>query len=128
MIIKYTHPELGEDVAGRAGFYTPVEEFTMPYNGREVLYILGTGRLERPCCGGACGFGYLQVPGFLVHRHKWGRGGPSPVSEVEIIENEADRNGIRKALMLKHQGAQVEIWNTHYAQESGPLVGPGTAA
>ena len=123
MIIKYTHSELGEDVPGRAGFYTPVEELTMAYNGREVLYVMGTGRLERPCCGGACGFGYVQVPGFLVRKHKWGRGSATPVSEVEIIENKEDRDRIRQALMQKHQGAQVEIWDTHYAQDSGPLVG-----
>lgn len=127
MIIKYTHPELGQDVAGRAGFYTPVEELTMAYDGREVLYVMGTGRLERPCCGGACGFGYVQVPGFLVHKHKWGRGSATPVSEVEIIENKEDRDRIRQALMQKHQGAQVEIWDTHYAQDSGPLVGADPA-
>jgi hypothetical protein len=123
MIIKYTHPELGEDVQGRAGFYTPVEEFTMPYKGREVLYVLGMGRLERPCCGGACCFGYIQVPGFLVHKHRWGHGTRTPVSEVEIIENEEDRDRVRQALMQKHQGAQVEVWGIHYTQESSPLVG-----
>ena len=122
MIIEYTHPELGEDIQGRAGFYTAVEELTMPYNGREVLCVMGTARLERPCCGGACGWGYIQVPGFLVRRHTRGKDGTSPVSEVEIIENENDRNRIRQALMEKHPGTQVEIWGTQYAQESSPQV------
>ncbi len=128
IIIKYTHAELGEDIQGRAGFYTPVEEFTMPYNGRKVLYVMGVGRLERPCCGAATAFGYIQVPGFLVHKHKWGRGSATPVSEVEIIENEEDRDRIRQALVQKHPGTQVEIWDAHYAQDSGPLVGAGPAA
>ena len=77
MIIEYTHPELGEDIQGRAGFYTAVEELTMPYNGREVLYVMGTARLERPCCGGACCWGYIQVPGFLVRKHIRGKGSTS---------------------------------------------------
>jgi hypothetical protein len=120
MIIDYTHAELGEDIQGRAGFYTAVEEFTMPYNKREVLYVMGTARLDRPCCGGACCWGYIQVPGFLVRRLKRGKADTPPVSQVEIIENENDRNRIRQALMEKHQGAQVEIWGTQYAQESSP--------
>ena len=120
MIIEFTHPDFGEDIQGRAGYYTPAEEFTMPYKGREVLYVMGTARLERPCCGGACCWGYIQVPGFLVRRHTRGRGSTLPVSQVEIIENENDRNRIRQALMDKHQGAQVEIWGTQYAQESSP--------
>jgi hypothetical protein len=120
MIIEYTHPELGEDVQGRAGYYTPTEELTMPYKGREVLYVLGMARLERPCCGAAGGWGYIQVPGFLIRKHKRGKGSTSPVSEIEIIENEDDRNRVRQALMEKHQGAQVEVWGTQYTQESSP--------
>ena len=122
MIIEYTHPELGEDIQGRAGFYTAVEELTMPYNGREVLYVMGTARLERPCCGGACCWGYIQVPGFIVQRHTGSQRSTSPVSEVEIIENENDRSRIRQALMEKHPGTQVEIWGTQYTQESSPQV------
>lgn len=127
MIIEYTHPELGEDIQGRAGFYTAVEELTMPYKGREVLYVLGSARLDRPCCGGACCWGYIQVPGFLVRRHVRREGSNPPVSEVEIVSDEDDRNRIRQALMDKHPGAQVEIWGTQYAQESSPQTGATSA-
>lgn len=122
MIIEYTHPELGEDIQGRAGFYTAAEELTMPYNGREVLYVVGSARLDRPCCGGACCWGYLQVPGFLIKRSTSSRDTKLPVSQVEIIENENDRNRIRQALMDKHPGSQVEVWGTEYTQESSPLA------
>jgi hypothetical protein len=115
VIIEFTHPELGEDVQGRAGFYTPVEEFTMPYNGREVLYVLGTARVERACCGAAGNWGYVQVPGFLVRRQVRGGRNTPAVSEVEIIENQNDRNRIREALLQKYQGAQVDMWGTQYA-------------
>lgn len=127
MIIEYTHPELGEDVQGRAGFSTAVDELVMPYKGREVLYVLGTAHLERPCCGGACCWGYIQVPGFLLRRHIRGGSSTPLVSQVEIIENEYDRNRIRQALMEKHQGAQVEIWGTEYAQKSGPQTSATSA-
>lgn len=122
MIIDYTHPEFGEDIQGRAGFYTAVEEHTMPYNSREVLYVMGTARLDRPCCGGACSWGYIQVPGFIVERRAPSKSGSLPVSRVEIIENENDRNRIRQALIAKHQCTQVEVWGTEYAQDSSPQV------
>jgi len=127
IVIRYTHSQLGEDVAGRAGFYTAIEELTLPYRGRKVLYVMGMGRLERPCCGGAASFGYIQVPGFLVRKHKWGRGSATPASEVEIIEDQGDRAQIRQALLEKHPGTQVEIWDAHYAQEGESPVCPGPA-
>ena len=119
MIIKYRHPELGEDVQGRAGYYTAMEECIMSYGGREVLYVKGTARLERPCCGGACCWGYIQVPGYLMRNADPGRtAGSGAVSEVEIIEDEEDRVRIRQGLMRLHPGAQVEIWGALYAQDS----------
>ncbi|MDM8000295.1 MAG: hypothetical protein QUS33_09915 [Dehalococcoidia bacterium] len=127
MIIEYTHPELGEDIQGRAGFYTAVEELTMPYKGREILYVMGTARLDRPCCGGACSWGYVQVPGFLVRRHVRRDDSGLPVSEVEIVEDEDDRNRIRQALMDRHPGAQVEIWGKQYAQEGSAQTSPRPA-
>ena len=127
VIIEYTHPELGEDIQGRAGYYTPMEELTLKYKGREVLYVLGMARLERPCCGAATGWGYIQVPGFLVRKHIRGQGSTSPVSQVEIIENEDDRTRIRQALMEKHKCTQVEVWGSQYAQESSPPASPKLA-
>lgn len=116
MLIEFIHPELGEDVQGRAGYYIPIEEHTLTHNGREVIYILGYARLERPCCGDGANWGYIQVPGYLVRRQIRGKGNTQSVSKVEIIQNENDRNNIRQSLQQQHPGAQIEIWGTEYLQ------------
>ena len=116
MAIEFIHPELGEDVQGRAGYYIPTEEHILTYNGREILYILGYACLERPCCGAGANWGYIQVPGYLVRRHIRGKETAPPVSKVEIIQNEDDRNNITQSLQQQHPGAQIEIWGTEYLQ------------
>ncbi|MCX5998344.1 MAG: hypothetical protein NTU41_01800 [Chloroflexi bacterium] len=113
MIIEFGHPRLGEEVVARAGYYVPLEEHVLPYEGREVIYIVGHGCIDNSCCGGRGSWGYVQVPGFLVRRHVRG-GTSSPVSEVEIIEGEATRDRIRESLLKQHPGAQIDMWDTSY--------------
>jgi hypothetical protein len=109
MIMEFTHPELGQEVQTLSGYYIPVEEQVLPYNGREVVYILGQACVEASCCG-AASWSYIQVPGFLVRKHiRGGRGTPS-VSEIETIQGEEDRNTIRRSLNKKYPNAQIEIW------------------
>jgi len=109
MAIEFSHPELGQEVQALAGYYIPVEEHVLPYNEREVLYILGYACVEASCCGTAS-WNYIQVPGFLIRKHVRGGGMTSPVSEVEIIQDKEARNSIRQSLLKKHPGAQIEIW------------------
>jgi len=109
MIIEFTHPELGREVQTLAGYYIPVEEHVLPYNEREVIYILGHACIEASCCGMA-NWSYVQVPGFLVRKHIRGGGSTLPVSEIETIQDEEERNTIRQSLIKKHPSAQIEIW------------------
>ena len=81
----------------------------LPYNEREVIYILGQACIEASCCG-AANWSYIQVPGFFVRKHIRGGGSTLPVSEIETIQDEEDRNTIRQSLTKKHPGAQIEIW------------------
>ena len=114
-IIEFTHPDLGQEVPARAGYYTPLEEHVLPYKGREVLCILGHACIETSCCGGTGSWAYIQVPGFLVRKHVRGGGTTHPISEIEIIEDEEARNSIRESLMRKHSVSQVDIWTSAYA-------------
>jgi len=109
MRMEFTHPELGQEVQTLAGYYVPVEEHVLPYNGRELVYILGYACIEASCCG-AANWSYIQVPGFLVRKHIRGEGHTPPVSEIETIQGEEDRNTIRQSLTKKYPGAQIEIW------------------
>ncbi len=46
MKIEFVHPNLGEEVPARAGYYVLLEENILPYKGQEVIYILGHACLE----------------------------------------------------------------------------------
>jgi hypothetical protein len=112
-VIRFTHPQLGQDVKGRAGYYVPVEEHSLLHRGREVLYVLGCACIDNSCCSAPKSWGYVQVPGFLVRRHVCRDESGMPVSEVEPIEDGADRAVIRQSLLEKHPGTQIDMWDAH---------------
>ena len=109
MIIEFSHPELGKEVQALAGFYTPQEEKVFPYNGREVIYVLGNVCVDASCCG-VGSWGYIQVPGYLVRKHIRNGEAASPVSEIETIQDEGDRNLIMESLRKKYPTAQIEMF------------------
>ena len=108
MKIEFTHPELDQEVQTFTGYYVPVEEHVVPYNEREVIYILGHACIEASCCGSAS-WTYIQVVGFLLRKHIRGGKGTLPVSEIEIIQDEEDRDTIRQSLIKKYPDARIEI-------------------
>lgn len=116
-VIRFTHPQLGQEVNGRAGYYVPAEEHTLLYGGREVLYILGCACIDNSCCSAPKNWGYVLVPGFLVRRHVSSDESGMPVSEVEPVGNEADRAGIRQSLLEKHPGTQIDFRGSHCLEE-----------
>jgi len=108
MTIEYTHPELGQEVRTFSGYYTPLEEQVLSYDDREVIYILGHACVEASCCG-STQWNYVQVVGFLVRKHIYGSEGTSPVSEIEIIQDEKDRDTIRERLEKEYPNLRIEI-------------------
>ncbi|MDP2952671.1 MAG: hypothetical protein Q8O76_05090, partial [Chloroflexota bacterium] len=64
---------------------------------------------DASCCG-VGSWGYVQVPGYLVRKHIRNGEGVSPVSEVETIQDEDDRNLIMEFLRKKYPTAQIEMW------------------
>lgn len=109
MVKEFVHPQLGQEVEALAGYYTPIHEYVLPYNGREVLCIVGRVCVDNSCCG-TVNSEYVQVPGFLVRRNV--RGGSSRrISEIEPVVDEEDRKNIAQSLRSKHSNAQVvEVW------------------
>jgi hypothetical protein len=93
----YTHLELNKDVPAPSGYYTPQKEVKIDYHGREVLYTVSQAVIESSCCG-ASDFSSALVPGYIK---KW-RAGKNrdgfPVTEVEPVTEEADRDAIRKII------------------------------
>jgi hypothetical protein len=116
MIVEFTHPDLGEEVPVRAGYYAPLEEHVLPHEGREVLYIVGKGCIESSCCAAPGSWIYVQVPGFLVKKHVRGGGNAPYISEVEIIDDQQTRKSVREAIASKHPGVQLDMWTSDYTQ------------
>ncbi len=109
MTTEFTHPELGQEVRTISGYYIPREEHTLEYGGRELVYVMGQACIDASCCGTAA-WNYIQVPGFLVKKHVRGGGTAPPVSEVETIQDQDTRNGIRDLLLKEYPGIRIEIW------------------
>jgi hypothetical protein len=107
---EYTHLPLNEEVRGLSGFYVPCKEERLKYNGKEVLYVMGTTTLDSSCCGGGGTCGYAVVPGFIAKwKTKKNKAG-LPISEVEPIENEATRREIGKTIRETESIGNIDFW------------------
>lgn len=105
---SYRHTKLGEDiVTGIAGTYTPEKEVRLPYNGREVLYVVGEATLASSCCG-VGNWVYVAVPGYILTWHNSTDGGV-PISEVEPIGDAAAREEIRKTIEQKESTDRIDF-------------------
>lgn len=97
MSIDYVHPNLGEEVAARAGYYAITKELRLNHDGREVLCLIGMCCVDNSCCG-RCAFNYAIVPGYLLsYRGRENEEGQM-VSEVEPVTDGAARREIATAL------------------------------
>jgi hypothetical protein len=104
----YTHLELEQEVHNIAGYYIPNEEHVIPFEGKELLYLLGYACVEASCCG-VRNWSYIQVPGFLLRKHVRGGGSKPFISEVEIIEDQELRNRVSEMLLQKYPSTDIEI-------------------
>jgi hypothetical protein len=102
---RFVHFDLGKDVlTGISGYYTPEREVRLPYNGREVLYVVGNAVLEASCCGTGK-WVYAAVPGYVEHWHDRYQQGV-PTSEVQPIAGERERAEIRQ-MIEDREGADI---------------------
>lgn len=106
---EFTHPELGQEIRGLAGYYVPREEQSLLYDGKELIYVLGDACIDSSCCGVAS-WSYVQVPGFVLKKHVRGGGSQPAVSEIETIEDKGVREKIIQSLGKKYPGARIEFW------------------
>ncbi|MDD5338661.1 MAG: hypothetical protein PHG35_04525 [Dehalococcoidales bacterium] len=106
---KYTHLEPNKDVPTPSGYYVPHKEVRLPYDGREILYVLSEAVVDSSCCGTG-DFNTALIPGYIV---KW-RGEKNEdgnsVSLVESITDEKTRDVIRKIIKEKENITQTEFW------------------
>ncbi len=107
--LEYTHLKVNEDVTCIAGYYTPLKEVRLPYNGKEVLYVVGQAAIESSCCG-VGHWGYVVVPGYIVSWQQRTNEAGLPVSEVEPISDKQARDDITKIVKELESISPIEFW------------------
>jgi hypothetical protein len=80
----------------------------MDYNGKQLLYIVGTACIEASCCG-IGSWKYLRVEGYVIEKDSSRSQGDRTYLEIETIENDSDKAAISKLLLDKHPGARIEF-------------------
>lgn len=111
MRMEYSHTSLEEPVEFACGSFYKLEEGTLPYAGREVLYFKGTTSLLSTCCGTtSCGVPYLKVPGFVVRWQARTTYSGIPITEVEPIRDEATQRELANLLREKYGISNIDFW------------------
>lgn len=109
MTKEYTHTELGQEVRSITGYYIPQKEGKLQYKNKEVLYVSGAAIVDNSCCGvGGCG--YALIPGYVVKwKNKKSEEG-LPISDVEPIKDDADKEAIADLVKKQEAVNDVNFW------------------
>ena len=102
----FVHPDLGREVTAIGGHYVFVKEIRMPYNGRELLYLVGYAALDSTCCGiGGCA--YVLVPGFLRQWKYKKNQDDRLISKMDPIRDPSVQKDIRRLIQKREMVFQV---------------------
>jgi len=105
----YTHRPLGEEVRSISGYYAIDEEKRIPFQGREALIAKGCFAVDSSCCGtGGCGF--ALVPGYVLQWKASTNEKGEPVSEIEPVRDDEEKQALRKLILESEQVQQVNFW------------------
>jgi hypothetical protein len=109
MMNRYTHRPLGQEVRSISGQYAIDEEKRIPFQGRDVLLAKGYWAVDNSCCGtGGCGF--ALVPGYVVRWKASTNEGGEPVTEIEPVRDEQEKQALRKLIQESEKLQQVNFW------------------
>ena len=106
--VDFIHPELNKTVKAIGGEYVFMKEAVLPFQGQEVLYLIGCAVFDTTCCGtgGVC---YARVPGFIREsRYKTNKDG-RPISNVIPVADRLTQKSIRMAITSRETVQQVEF-------------------
>ncbi len=106
---QYTHRPLGQEVTSISGYYAIVEEKRIPFQGREALIAKGYFAVDSSCCGtGGCGF--ALVPGYVLQWKASTNEKGEPVSEIEPVRDDEEKQALRRLILESEQVQQVNFW------------------
>lgn len=108
--VQYSRDELGGEIQAPWGYYQPLEEGSLEYGSRQVLYTLGSACIEVSCCGHGS-WEYARVEGYVVDGGTASPGGDAEGAtiELETIESAEQRAEISKLIQEQYPGVRVEF-------------------
>jgi hypothetical protein len=100
---------LNEEIRSISGYYMFIQEGTIDYDGKKILYLLGEGQADSACCGrGGCR--YVLVPGSIVSwkssEDKEGR----PISQIDPLEDPVIKENVQRQIREIEGISQVQFW------------------
>jgi len=104
----FSHPELNEQVTAIGGSYLLFKEIRLPFDGEELLYLIGAAIFDTTCCGtGGCA--YALVPGFVRQwKYKVDENG-RPVSQVSPVAGDRLREQIKAFIFKRESVHQMDF-------------------
>ena len=107
-IQDFSHPQLNERVTAIGGSYILLKEVRLPFDGEDLLYLIGAAIFDTTCCG-AGGCAYALVPGFVRQwKYKSDENG-RPVSQVSPVAGDRLREKIKAVILKKESVHQVDF-------------------
>ena len=103
---EYIHHELNREVTAIGGHYVLTKEVRLPFEGREILYIVGYAVVDNSCCG-VGGMAYALVPGFILDWKSKTSNEGLAASLVEPIGDQATQREIRQLIERREVVHQV---------------------
>ena len=102
--LRYVPDALGAEVPAPSGYYQPVQVDSLDFQGRRLLYTVGTACIEASCCG-VGSWNYLRVEGYVAEA---GAGADGTI-EIDTVEATEEKTAITRLLLDKHPGVRVEF-------------------
>lgn len=106
--ITYTHGPLDEPIVAIGGNYKIMEEKRMPFQSRELFYLIGFACLDTTCCGNG-GFGYALVKGFVREWKRRVSVEQLPISTFDPIRDPGQQARIAKIIRAEEIVQHVEF-------------------
>ena len=104
----YVPEDFGTEVVAPSGYYQPIKEELLDYDGKQVLYVLGSACIEASCCG-IGSWAYLRVQGYVVGEGDPGDENGRKATQIDTITADGDKRTIGTLLLARHPGARIEF-------------------
>ena len=106
--VKYIPEDFGKEIPAPSGYYMPQEKHVIDYNGRKLLYVLGTVCMDSSCCG-IGDWEYVRIEGYVAGEVASDKPNQEPTYEIDTVENKSDKETIKKLLSDQYKNAKIDF-------------------